>query len=393
MKLALPTWNNRAWGTAKDPIRQSALNAFASQEGCGKRFKYERDAEAQGLDTKRTRAAWKPTLGTAVHATIERALGNKLVCDAVLAHRMPPAERIDSVLADEMSKAAGDLQVDWHDDNPTNEMRKARWMVIGALRTVAQRVLRVIAVEAPFVVEIGGYHTSGTIDLIYEPREAPGSVDVADWKTGERRAAQAVLDHGYQVAIYGQAIEHGTLFPGTEREMRLASPVNDVFIVQLREYVSLERMRAAHKALSFSSMARPELETELARKGWQLSANSTAAILTQLGKHGLATKSRQGKEVFWRATGSLEEARLDKEIWHRSRRAPDDVARLIVSLKNIVGTVRMGRFIERLGEQCSRCQFRMECLNAGHEMAPDAARELNDALSAMDLDGLLPEVA
>jgi hypothetical protein len=62
-------------------------------------------------------------------------------------------------------------------------------------------------------------------------------------------------------------------------------------------------------------------------------------------------------------------------------------------MKNIIGTARMGRFLERLGEQCSRCSYRLECLNEGHDMSAANAREINDALEGLDLAGLLPEVA
>jgi hypothetical protein len=394
-KLHLPTWDHRAWGTAKDPVRQSGLNAFSSQDGCAKRYKYERDAEARGetRESQSQMAPWKRTLGTAVHATIERALKNEQMRAAVLAGRVPQPDTLTRVMGEEMLRAAEGLKIDWGKDNEQNELIKARWMVIGALRTVSVRALSIVAVEAPFLVQIGDYHATGTIDLLFEPREQPGTVSVADWKTGERKAAPAVLDHGYQVSIYAEAIEHGVLFPGTEQEMRLAAKASDVFVVQLREYVAIERMRAAHRALSNATLTRAELEVVLARAGWELNAASVAALLTAANKAGIARKLRRGKDTYWEASGSIENARLDADIWHRSKRAADDRARLLVSMKNIIGTARMGRFLERLGEQCSRCSYRLECLNEGHDMSAANAREINDALEGLDLAGLLPEVA
>ena len=387
-------WDYRRFGSSKDPIRQSALNAFASQDGCGRRYRYERDAEAAGTERERLTAHWRPTIGTAVHGVIERALAAEPMSSAVLSGRLPSPQRIDAVLLEEMKKAAEGRPIDWIDASPDLEIVTARWMVLGALRSVAERAQRIIAVEAPFVVELDGYTLSGTIDLAYEPRgvEHGSAIAMADWKTGERRPHQVVLDHGYQTGIYSHALSSGVLWPGEPaRELRVGLHPSQVHIVHLRAYANHERVRAVLAAVRESSDTSKEMAVRVARRGWPVSSHAIGGALRALAEDGLVTKKRQGKDTIWSATETDREPNADA-IWLESKRRADDVARLKVSLKTIVGTVRMGRFVEQLGEQCGRCPFRAQCLGDGHVSANTSA-ELERVLAGVDLSGVIPDAA
>lgn len=386
-------WDYRRFGTAADPIRQSALGAFASQDGCGRRYRYERDAEVAGIERERQTAHWRPTIGTAVHAVIERALCREPMVSAVLEGRLPSPQRVDVVLGEELERAAEGRPIDWADASEHLERVTGRWMVLGALRTVSERAQRIVAVEAPFLVELDGYTMSGTIDLAYEPRgvEAGSAIAMADWKTGERKPHQVVLDHGYQTSIYSHALARGVLWPGTERETRLGLHPEAIHIVHLRSYANHERTRAVLSAVRESSDTSKELAVRVARLGWPVSTHAIAGALRALAEDGLVTKKRVGKDTIWSATETDREPAADA-IWLESRRRPDDVARLRVSLKTIVGTVRMGRFGEQLGEQCGRCPFRRECLGDGHVSTATTA-QLERALAGLDVSDLLPEVA
>lgn len=351
----MSAWDHRAFGTHADPIRQSALNAIASQNGCGARYRFERQAEAAGSPAP-TRAHWRPVLGTAVHAVIERGItrtwaqlesifgpGAERPADA-LPGWAPRAlrDRADEVLREELRKATGvdasnaPLPLEWYDADPSVEIAAGVAMIVGAFRTIVERASEVIACEAPFHAELDGYALEGTIDILYRSRE-DGSLCLADWKTGERKLPQVLLDHGYQPAIYAHALEHGVLFPGVEgRELRLATPPASIHVVHLRDFVPyVKKPRTA------------------------------------------------GKNVGdMRGPG-----------WYASHRTPTDVERLRVSIRTVVGTVRMGRFLEHLGEQCSRCPFRGPCLGA---TVPDPAqqRALQGALAGVDVgDGGLGEEA
>ena len=341
-------WDHRAFGTEADPVRQSALNAIASQQGCAKRYAYERQAEAAG-GRKPDRAHWKPTLGTAIHAVIERALvrtWEPLVRmfgpdaarpEGTSAGWAPKSlvDRVDEVLREEIEKARGKLDLYWHDADPGDEMRAAVAMIIGALRTTVERAESIVGVEVPWSAQLDAYHLAGTMDLIYR-RRGDAAVCISDWKSGERRLHPVLLDHGYQVGSYAYALEHGTLWPRTERATVIGAPPAEISIVHLRDFVPYVK------------------------------------------------KTSRAKPGDLRGPG-----------WYASRRTSSDVARLRVSLKTVVGTVRMGRFLEQLGEQCSRCPFRTDCLTAGHELDAAEGRALARALDGIDTshDGLGEEAA
>jgi len=343
-------WNHKLFGTEAQPIRQSALNDLASQNGCARRFQLDRIAEADGR-VRPDSTHWRTCLGTAVHAVIERGLTRTW---PVLVQAFGPGStrpmdaregwapqslrlRVDEVLREELSAAAKGQPVSWYDEDPEAEIAAGVAMVLGALRTAVERADSIVACEAPFRAELDGYHLEGTIDLVYRPREAPDTISLADWKTGERKLPQVVLDHGYQLAIYAHALEHGVLWPGTDRETRLSQWPSQLHIVHLRDFVPyVKKPRTAGKRVG-----------DLRGPGWS-----------------------------------------------PSQRTQADVARLRVSLRTIVGTVRMGRFIEQLGEQCVRCSHRAACLNDGHGPSREEQRELAAALSGIDVgDGGLGEEA
>lgn len=336
------------FGTAEFPVRQSALNSIASQNGCAKRFFFETEQQLAG-DAPPEREHWRRVFGVAVHAVIERALSKPPVWDQLVGIYLPssanrPADappnwcprplrvRIDETLREELTRAANGQPIEWMGEDPETEIAAGVDMVIGALRTVVERARRIVAVEAPFRVQLDEYHLEGTIDLLYEPIDQPqGTVALADFKTGERKLAQVVLDFGYQTSTYAHAVAEGEIFPGTERAFRIGAFPTSIHIVHLRDAVPYVR--------------------------------------------GPKKGSLRGP------------------IWYAARRAPDDIARLRVSLRDVIGTVRMGRRLEAIGEQCAWCPFRGPCLGDGYQLPPAEARQLERALDGIDLGDVLPDVA
>ena len=337
-------WFQR-FGTTEMPVRQSALNDIASQNGCPKRFFYKTEAELGGTAPP-PRAHWRPCIGTAAHAVIETALTKAWPLlvqifgpDAEKPEGASPGwapanlrARIDERLREELEKAAGvDIdgkpqRIEWHEENPEGEIADAVSMVIGALRTTAERAESIVACEAPFRAALEGYELEGTVDLLYK-RRGDGAICLADWKTGERKQPQVLLDYGYQLSTYAHALEHGVFWPGAENETRFGVWPAELHIVHLRDFVPYVK--------------KPK----------------TA-----------------GKNV----------GDLRGPGWCASKRSSTDVARLAASLRAVVGTVRMNRRLEALGEQCSRCPFRGPCLTDGHAVAGDEARALERALQGVD---------
>lgn len=326
------TWY-RNFGTAELPVRQSLLNEYGSQYGCPKRFAFKLEEELSGGPPPRAKASWKPTLGTAIHETIARAL--RAAPEAICGGKLPARERVSRVLVEELGKAADGAPIDWYDANPDKELARATDMVLGGLRTLGERALSIVAVEAPFRVAIDGYVIDGTIDLLFEPRDEPGAIDLADWKSGQRKLDAIVRDYGYQGGAYGAAVRDGELWPGTEQAVRLGKAPRAIWIVQLYDLVPYEK---------------PKRKADIGKP------------------RGPA--------------------------WYRSKRRPDDLDRLRVSLRTVIGTVRMGRFPESLGEQCSRCPYRAQCLGEGSGPDKSELRDVERALAGIeDLDELIPKVA
>lgn len=358
LALAFPTstrrrgaWDHTQWGTPADPIRQSALNAIAGQDGCAKRYFYDRDADARGVPRARA-LDWRPIMGTAIHGAIESALA----ADA------PPLSSLDLLLGQLDRAADGDANsIAWHDANRATEIAHALAMIQHALREVSRRARTVIAVEAPFVAELDGYTLTGTLDLVYQRDD--GGLVIADWKTGSRRVCDVLLDHGYQVAVYSYALEHGTLWPDDPtRATRIGVAPEDVYIVHLRDYadhaltVELLSMLREHGPVT----AR-ELADCIAARGLPLSPASVSSRLSTLRRDGFADYVRKGRSVAWTVTGDAVPP-PPSTAWRASQRRPGDLARLRESLRTVVASVRGGHALERLGEQCGRCHWRNECL-------------------------------
>ena len=196
---------------------------------------------------------------------------------------------------------------------------------------------------------------SGTIDLAYEPRgvEAGSAIAMADWKTGERKPHQVVLDHGYQTSIYNTRSRAAMLWPGTGRETRAFTEASKD--VHLR-YANHERTRAV---LSGAQIERHlEVAVRVARLGWPVSTRHRGrpARPPRTARHQEARG--QGHDLVGdrdrpRARGRRDLARIAPPP--RRRRAPAPFRS-----EDHRGHGPHGRFGEQLGEQSaaalpSRC--------------------------------------
>lgn len=388
-------WDYRKFGTPSDPIRQSALGAIAGQNGCAKRYFYERQDDAAGV-VRTQRHYWKGLLGTAGHAVLERALTR--AGDEVLAGRTGSLQQIQRVLEEEIRKATrtpeelaadvdalaidpahvcgGDAsRVDWGDErNPSLRILERAHVIREALREVGRRAEIIVAVEAPFTVQIDEYHCMGTIDLVYIARDT-GALVLVDWKFGDMRMPDVVRDYGYQFGVYAAALEHGTLWPGTDRARTFGVSPAEIYVVQLADYVPVLKAR---KVLDVMRAAQRPLTSAEVGDHTGLGGGSGKAMLGALRKLGYVENRRAGKASIWVPTPREDYPRGD-DAWHRSARQADDEARLIVSIKNIVRSVRMGIGMERLGEQCGRCPYKAQCLGEGY-VAKDEQREFATAM-------------
>lgn len=345
-------WDHRRYGTREDPIRQSDLADIASAYGCPKRFSYRKRADAAGPDASRAREAisGRAANGTAIHATIASYLDDCRSSTRIFGGELPSRDAVGAMYRRALLAAAEGRTITWYDSDPSALAEDAVAMVLGALREVPRRAASIVAVEAPFIAKLDEYWLQGTIDIVYRPRGgAPDAIAFADWKTGQQRMAQILLDHGYQAGIYAHALHSGVLWPDTSRSLEPRTFPSAIHVVHLGDHVP-------YKKASTKTVSRPE-EAEF---------------------FGVSIGEKV-KTVVGQERGPA---------WYASRRTLDDIARLRVSIKNIVSTVRLGRFIEAIDEHCDRCPFRGPCLTDGYAVSGEEARQLEQSLRGVELDGL-----
>lgn len=333
--IALMPWSHQTYGAAFDPVHKSHLTTIIGDYGCPKRFQYDRMTAGDYGDRATSGAA---ALGNAAHEIIAEFLSTGVISD-LLEHDV--TERMRAWLR-------AQEPIEWYGDDAAAETRDRIAMVVGLMRRVWTRVHRVVALEAGFIVRVGGYWVSGHVDCLYEPVHHPGGIALCDWKSGAQKPHQLELDHGWEAGLYSAAVQRGHFIPrgvmtreALEAELiacAVAAGDGDVtptygvwpcevHQVHLADYVPYTR--AGNKRVK-----RPE----------------------DLAHYGLP---EPGPVKY--AAGALRGG-----AWMPVRLGAHDVPRLEARLRTLVGMVRLGRFFDRPGERCTRCAHRDPCLNDGY---------------------------
>ena len=378
-------WNYRAYGLIDDPIHKSDLNSMVGDYGCLSAFKRNKDLVADGgRRDSDTECNGRMVAGTATHECVARALGNagvqRKLIDGTWEVR---AEQCRKVWDDEFARGVAGRQVRWFNDKGEDDIGEQHsLMLAGLLNDVRHHVGKVVLMEAGFIVKIGAYWCSGHTDLIYEPRELPGELGLADWKTGAQRPVQIELDHSWESGVYSAAMRHGLWIP---RE-HCAQPPGPNQYMREREALESELIRVA-KAFEADGVVEPHV---------QILGKFPAAIryvhladyppYKRAGKKAIERPEEldfygadQPTDVKYKAGDRRGPA------WYRVRRTEQDLPRLENLLRNLVGTVRMGRFFESVGEKCTRCMHREPCLNSGYIRDTEQA-QLETALRGIEID-------
>jgi len=320
---------HRAYGAIGDPIHKSHLTRITGDFGCPKRFQYEHFKQSDHAE----RPSYAATFGTATHEAITHELDDLGAARAFLAREVEGA--------------------------PSDDLDEYAHMVVGAVQSLRARARRIVAYEPGFIARLGAYWLSGHVDVVYEPIEAPGTLAIADWKTGAQKPGAVELAHSWEAGLYSVALQRGLFIPrgdldreSLERVLIDAARVADdneveatygeypsaVHYVHLASYVPYAR---AGKRL----VSRPE---DMARFGY---AEPTT--------HAYIKGDIRG------------------EAWVQIALRPTDVRRLAARLRPVVGLVRFGLFYDRPGDPCTRCPFTVECLNDGYQSTdPGDQRQL-----------------
>ena len=371
-------WDHRQFGTRADPVRQSDLNQLASSYGCPKSFRFRKEEAASGEAVERDHVRGATALGNSTHGAFEKYLAGPHTA-RILAGEVPSDEAVRSIIRQGILEAAGTLPVEWGKDDPKTKVEEAVVMVRRGLEEVGKRAAEIVVVEEPFVAEIEcfgkSYWLKGTIDLAYRPKEDPSGLVLVDWKSGETRLSQIILDHGYQFGIYAHALEHG-LFGEAER--RIGQFPTEILLGHLRDFLPYTKVTA-------KTVTRPE---EAAFFGVELGTRVELPPAggfppPKLKKDGTPYKERERKRPVTRV-----EVEQRGPVFYRARRKPADVERLKHSIRKLVSSVRMGAMVEFIGEHCERCPFKLPCLTDGHAVHGDEKRALDSALRGVDLEGV-----
>lgn len=391
-------WDHRKWGTLDDPVHKSQLSALVGEYACTRQFQFDRQREARG-DARAT-VSGSSAMGTAAHEAIARALSSETVRERLLAgHGDIALANIRRVLVEEFDRATRGLSVLWYKGSFEATLEDRVLQIAGLFRDIGRHVARVELIEAGFISEIGDVVTEGHVDLVYRPRENPDALGLTDWKTGADKPHQIVLDHGYESGFYSAALERGVFIPtevvslwretlrGGERE-RVPMYPDDVDALE-RAATDRHAMHAALRGvhrMRRDGHALPEGAVSFARFP-EVVRLTFLPDYVPYQKPGKKRVERPEEIAHWGHAGEVKYQAGDRRgpAWYTVRRTADDVARLERLLRAVVGWVRMGKFVEAIGEKCMRCPYRSVCLTSGYELRGDDAKELRRALRGLDM--------
>lgn len=392
-------WNYRRFGTLAQPIHKSDLNEITGPDyGCPRRFRYAMDEMADSGGQREqiaTSVHCKTAAGTAVHETLARALSNADVLERLLhGDRNPPSlERIRATFEHEFRAACDGRAIDWGRENPQELIGERVVMIDGALRDVAERVDSIELIEAGFIVDLDGVWQAGHVDLVYRPRAAPDELGLLDWKTGSQKPDPIELEHGWEAGIYSLALARGTFIPRSFVGLEPVAQGGWRARCHTHELVRPSRWQAERDALeaALNSVAAGELIIG-ARRLEQFPTHIHLVHMQdyvpykKAGKREL--KRAEDVDYYGMPAGStlrFEAGDRRGPAWLPIARRENDIPRLAYRLRQVVGTVRMGRFLDLVGERCRRCPYSRDCLTGGYAPRGDELAELERTLKEAGL--------
>jgi len=387
-------WNYRRFGTSSFPIHKSHVNTITGTFGCPRRFQFEMDLLTGAVERDASRRAIisaSLACGSAAHETIARALSNPELCDAVLAG--PGAvtrARVKATFWEELETEQEGRSIDWgkHDADDYIDM------VYGALDRLHLHVAGIVMLEAGFTLQLDGLYLAGHIDLMYRPRANPAALALGDWKTGKTKPDPIELNHGWEAGIYSAAMRFGT-FLGREHVSFERAPSGDwVGTCGARSVTRGTRWQAERDALEAAlddvaqgvehpgTVRFEEFPAEIRHVHlrdyipYRKAGAKQAKRAEDLTHYGLT----QPASVLYKA------GEMRGPAWLPVRRDEREVPRLKHRLRTVVGTVRMGRFLDLVGERCNRCPFSTQCLNDGYAPRGEELQRITQAFEEAGLD-------
>lgn len=409
MTRQLNVWNHRKWGSARDPIHKSDLNGITGDYGCERQFQLgkQRDA-AEGVERGGDREPHvnaRAAAGNAVHEVKSRVLAVRDIADRLCSGTYQVQSRdIKVAYLQEWEREVGGRDIDWRDDKPADLLESRVAMLTHSLNNLHRWCARVLGTELAFIVRSeDGFWLSGHVDLLYAPKHNPIGIGMADWKTSKQKPSQIELDHGWEAGIYSLAVSRGHFLRRDEIEARWdegarawVATARGCSAVHASRYRA--EQRAAEAALIEHAVA---YETaEALAKGASVDFDFGVTFgqfpdeIHHVHLHDFVPYERGGDKVikrpedcaFYGVEAGTKRKYTAGEMrggaWCSVRRTEHDIVRLDHQLRTIVGTLRLGRFAERVGEKCDWCWCKNQCLTTGYELRGNDAREMERRLRA-----------
>lgn len=391
---AMATPWHRDFGTLSRPIHKSDMTRIVGDYGCPKQFQYEMTARDAGVEDERDTVSGKAAAGTATHEVIARVLSAPATCAAVLGGAAVPREQLTAALAREYARECGHRTALWYrGETADNVLAERVEMIDGLLRDLHRYVADVVLVEPGFIAPLGPYWLSGHVDLLYRPRSNPRALALADWKTGASKPLQLELDHGWEAGVYSAAVSRGAWLP---RETLTCIPAADG-----RVTATCGRHEVTHWSRYIAE--RRAIEAALIDIGHDMSNDAAVhfgewpaevhhvhlADYVPYRKAGTKSVKRPEDLAFYGLQLPADKFKYTSgqrrgPAWLPVQLTEHDVPRITARLRNIVGMIRMGWFVDQVGERCTRCQYARQCLTSGYAPTGAERQSLERALGSTD---------
>jgi hypothetical protein len=294
-------------------------------------------------------------------------------------------------------------------------------MVHGLLNDLHKHVAKVELVEAGFIARHNGYWLCGHVDLLYRPVSAPETIAMCDWKTSTHKPLAIELDHGWEAGVYSAAVRQGYFVP--REQIRVEYDDHGVT-------ATLGKHSVRHKSRYIAE--REVLERQLIDLAEQIE-KQLAPLVNEAGRvfigpgddvalelpDGLEVRTfgefpslihnvHLGDYVPYRKAGKKEVKRPEDlafygydrprthnyaagekrgPAWLPVRLTEHDLARLGARMKRVIGMIRMGFFVDQVGDRCMRCSYAGDCLTSGYGPVGDGKKRLTQTLRALDKSG------
>lgn len=407
-------WNYRQYGSATDPIHKSHLNAIVGEYGCPKQFRYAQDARVDGGDAaadERETISGRAAAGTAAHETIARALGNMDMRAHLLRGGTIARQRVDFAFCEELKREIGARTVQWYgkdEDNADAVVHDRVTMIHGLLNDLHKHVHSIELIEPGFIARHGGFWLSGHIDLVYRPVSDPAALALADWKTGKVKPSTIDLDHGFEAGVYSTAVRQGYFLPREQIQIitvadggGTAATIGSHTAQHASRYIA-ERNALEAALIALAHRLDPMSDADISGLDPMLQLISGLDVRTlgsfpseiycvhlgdyvPYGKSGTKAVKR-AEDIKWHGYETAQKAHrymagdLRGPAWLPVQLHEYDLPRLGARLKNIVGMIRMGRFIDQVGDRCQHCSYRSDCLTAGYAPVGGERKQLERSL-------------